>query len=1090
MGLRFGFDIGIASVGVAVVDDNYDVKEAISYLFPAAEANGNIDRRSFRQMKRSHRRKANRLSDFNKLWVKYGYTAPTIKVNEVIELKVKALSEEITMEELYTVLYHSLKMRGISYLEDALDEEGAKGDYQRGLAINQKELDDKVYPCEIQLDRIKKYGSYRGETSIEIDGEKVTLSNVFTTGAYKKELEVILNKQAEFHKEISEEFKKDYLEIFTRKREYFVGPGNELSRTDYGRFTTKKDAEGNYITEDNIFEKLIGKCSINPDETRAAAASYSAQEFNLLNDLNNLTVNERKLNEEEKRKIVETIKTSNSINMEKIIKKVIGEDIYKWSGFRVDKNDKPEFHTFKQYNLMRKALEAINVDISSFDRETLDSIAYVLTINTDKEAILKGFERENLELSDDVKDTLISVRKKNSTHFNKWHSFGLTIINELIDPLYKEPKNQMELLTVMGYFKPEVDKYKEYNTVPVNELLDNIYNPVVTRAVRITIKALNALVKKYGYPDEIVIEMPRDKNSDEEKKRIDDNNKANAKELENIVKKIKLEYGIEISESTFYKHKGLVMKLKLWNEQGGKCLYSGRTIEVKDLINNFDMFEIDHVIPKSISFDDSRNNKVLVYRTENQNKGNMTPFMYLSTVNRDWNYDKYKEYIKGLNYSRNKRKNLFFEEDITKIEVLQGFVNRNLNDTRYASKVVLNTLQSYFKAKEAKTTIKVIRGSFTHMMRVNLRLDKDREESYSHHAVDAMLMCYAQMGYEAYRKLNHDIVDYETGEILDEKELIKSFDDTKFDDLLYQDKWMNIKNGIKKAEKDVKFWFKKDTKVNRGLCNQTIYGTREVEGKTKKVSKLNIYTKDGYKRLLNLIKKNKQEDFLMYRNDPKTWENLMTILEDYKDSANAFVEYEKETGDCLRKYSKKHNGPRIEKIKYLDNEVNSCIDISHKYGFEKNSKKVILESLNPYRTDVYYDLENKMYYLVGIKYSDIIMKHGKYFVDEKKYNDLLIKEGADLERIKNNSIEFKFSLYKNDIIRYEKNGEIYTERFLARTMPKVKGYVETKPIEKSKFEKQKLTGVNKSTKIEKLNLDDLGNQYKSVGEKFSLEVDN
>lgn len=1088
MGLRFGFDIGIASVGVAVVDDNYDVKEAISYIFPAAEASENVSRRSFRQMKRLHRRKVNRLNDFNKLWIKYGYKIPDIKINEVIELKVRALSQEISMDELYAVLHHSLKMRGISYLEDAIDENGVKGDYQRGIVINQKELEEKEYPCEIQFERLRKYGSYRGENTVEIDGEKVTLSNVFTTGAYKKELEVILNKQAEFHKEISEDFKKDYLEIFTRKREYFVGPGNELSRTDYGKYTTKKDAKGNYINEDNIFEKLIGKCSINPDETRAAAASYSAQEFNLLNDLNNLTVNERKLSEEEKRKIIDIVKNSNSVNMEKIIKKVIGEDIYKWTGFRVDKNDKPEFHTFKQYNLIRKALEEIGVDIQDFDRDTLDNIACVLTINTDKETILKGFDRKNIELSDEVKKVLISVRKKNSSYFNKWHSFGLTIINELIEPLYKEPKNQMELLTNMGYFKPDVERYKDYNSVPVNELLDNIYNPVVTRAVRITIKALNALIKKYGYPDEVVIEMPRDKNSDEEKKRIDSNNKANAKELDEIVKKIKLEYGIEISESTFYKHKGLVMKLKLWNEQGGKCLYSGKTIDVKDLINNFDMFEIDHVIPKSISFDDSRNNKVLVYRTENQNKGNMTPFMYLSTVNRDWDYDKYKEYIKSLGYSRNKRKNLFFEEDITKMEVLQGFINRNLNDTRYASKVVLNTLQSFFRAKDVDTKIKVIRGSFTHMMRVNLRLDKDRDESYSHHAVDAMLMCYAQMGYEAYRKLNHDIVDYETGEILDEKELIKSFDDDKFDDLLYQDKWMNIKNGIKKAEQNVKFWFKKDTKVNRGLCNQTIYGTREVDGKTIKVNYLNIYTKDGYKRLLNLIKKGKQEDFLMYRNDPKTWENLMTILEDYKDSANAFVEYEKETGDCLRKYSKKHNGPRIEKIKYLDNEVNSCIDISHKYGFKKNSKKVILESLNPYRTDVYYDLEKKIYYLIGIKYSDIIMQHGEYYIDEKKYNELLIKEGAELNRI-NTDIVFKFSLYKNDIVRYEKNGEIYVERFLSRSLPNKKGYIETKPLEKPKFEKQNLKGVNKSLFIEKINLDDLGNQYKSVGEKFSLKVD-
>ena len=81
-------------------------------------------------------------------------------------------------------------------------------------------------------------------------------------------------------------FKEEYLEIFSRKREYYEGPGNELSRTDYGKYTTELDVNGNYITVDNIFDKLIGKCSVNHEEKRAAGASYTAQEFNVLNDLN------------------------------------------------------------------------------------------------------------------------------------------------------------------------------------------------------------------------------------------------------------------------------------------------------------------------------------------------------------------------------------------------------------------------------------------------------------------------------------------------------------------------------------------------------------------------------------------------------------------------------------------------------------------------------------------------------------------------------------------------------------------------------------------------------------------------------------
>ena len=118
---------------------------------------------------------------------------------------------------------------------------------------------------------------------------------------------------------MSYELCDQYIRIFNRKRKYYEGPGNEKSRTDYGKYTTKMGEDGEYITEENIFEKLIGKCSVYPEELRAAAASYTAQEFNLLNDLNNLTINGRKLDEEEKREIVRLVKTSNTVNMRKII---------------------------------------------------------------------------------------------------------------------------------------------------------------------------------------------------------------------------------------------------------------------------------------------------------------------------------------------------------------------------------------------------------------------------------------------------------------------------------------------------------------------------------------------------------------------------------------------------------------------------------------------------------------------------------------------------------------------------------------------------------------------------------------------------
>ena len=112
----------------------------------------------------------------------------------------------------------------------------------------------------------------------------------------------------------------------------------------------------------------------------------------------------------------------------------------------------------------------------------------------------------------------------------------------------------------------------------------------------------------------------------------------------------------------------------------------------------------DHIIPKSISYDDSLSNKVLCYATENREKGNLTPYRYFKRkASLTWNYEAYKSYVIELykdgkgDISRTKLELLLFEEDINKYEVRQRFINRNLVDTRYASKVVLNTLQDFMK---------------------------------------------------------------------------------------------------------------------------------------------------------------------------------------------------------------------------------------------------------------------------------------------------------------------------------------------------------------------------------------------------------
>lgn len=1100
MGIRFALDIGVASVGWAVVDDTYEVLEAGANIFPCADSSKNVERRNFRQLKRLHRRKFTRIRDFEMLWEKQGMNMEKRIISDVLPLRVKGLKEELSENELYSVLRNELLHRGISYLEDAIDDTNGSS-YEKAIANNQKQLDKESFPCVIQWERIKKYGKYRGNQSINIEGEETVLSNVFTTASYEKEIRKILNTQKKFHSSLSDEFCQQYIEIFRRKRKYYEGPGKENSRTDYGIYTTQKDQNTEeYITYDNLFERLIGKCSVYPEEYRAAGASYTAQEFNLLNDLNNLTVNNRKLTKKEKEEIVKAVKTSNRINMKKIIENTIHDKIDSLTGILLDDKDKECMHKFEQYNLVRKNFEKNGLDFKKLTRKDHDIIGEILTLNTDYESILESIHDRIPNLSEEEVKVLFEVKRKNSTLFRKWQKLSLKAMNEMIPDMYDESKNQMILLTEQKMFKTNREQCTESKYINCSIAVAQIYNPVVARSVRIAIKIVNALLKKYGNPKQIIVEMPRDKNDNEQRKKLDDMRKANEKELSMIIKEIKEQYGEKIEDQNFYYQKELALKLKLWKEQDEKCVYSGKHISIKDLLYNPKLFQIDHIIPISISFDDSRNNKVLVYDIENQNKGNKTPYMYLSKVQREWDFEQFKAYVKELytrkKIQRKKLENLLYMQDVTKYDVLKKFINRNINDTRYASRVVLNLLQDYFNAFQISTTVRVVRGSFTHQMRKVLRLKKDREESYSHHAVDAMLMCYSQMGYDFFYRKQSEFINWETGEIVDELAWDKLMDSDKYKEIMYQSKYMKLRKCIAEGKEKIKYWHRVDTKPNRSLCNQTIRGTRKCEGKVWKINKLNIYDQNDVKTLREKIGKGKADTFLMYQYDRKSWNQMVEILDMYRDSKTPFSDYEKETGETFRKYSKLHNGPVITKLKYQDGELGSCIDISHKYGLEKGCKKVVLESLTPYRMDVYYQPMAGKYYLVGLKHSDLKFEKGQYKINEEAYNKVLtaekvIPEGKSWHDLEMMGIEFCWSFYRGDIIEYEKNGEIKRELFWSRTMPQKSNYIETKPISAGKWigKKQNFVGLAKTKCIKKLRTDILGNQYVCKQEKFIMEVD-
>lgn len=1116
--LVLGLDIGIGSVGVGILNKvTGEIIHKNSRIFPAAQAENNLVRRTNRQGRRLIRRKKHRIVRLNRLFEESGlmtdFTKISINLNPY-QLRVKGLTDELSNEELFIALKNMVKHRGISYLDDASDDGNSSvGDYAQIVKENSKQLETKT-PGQIQLERYQTYGQLRGDFTVEKDGKKHRLINVFPTSAYRSEALRILQTQQEFNPQITDEFVNRYLEILTGKRKYYHGPGNEKSRTDYGRYRTNGE------TLDNIFGILIGKCTFYPEEFRAAKASYTAQEFNLLNDLNNLTVptETKKLSKEQKNQIINYVKNEKAMGPAKLFKyiaKLLSCDVADIKGYRIDKSGKAEIHTFEAYRKM-KTLETL--DIEQMDRETLDKLAYVLTLNTEREGIQEALEHEFADGSFSQKqvDELVQFRKANSSIFGKgWHNFSVKLMMELIPELYETSEEQMTILTRLGKQKTTSSSNK---TKYIDEklLTEEIYNPVVAKSIRQAIKIVNAAIKEYGDFDNIVIEMARETNEDDEKKAIQKIQKANKDEKDAAMLKAANQYNgkAELPHSVFHGHKQLATKIRLWHQQGERCLYTGKTISIHDLINNPNQFEVDHILPLSITFDDSLANKVLVYATANQEKGQRTPYQALDSMDDAWSFRELKAFVRESKTLSNKKKEyLLTEEDISKFDVRKKFIERNLVDTRYASRVVLNALQEHFRAHKIDTKVSVVRGQFTSQLRRHWGIEKTRD-TYHHHAVDALIIA-ASSQLNLWKKQKNTLVSYSEDQLLDIEtgELIS---DDEYKESVFKAPYQHFVDTLKSKEFEdsILFSYQVDSKFNRKISDATIYATRQAKvGKDKAdetyvLGKIkDIYTQDGYDAFMKIYKKDKSK-FLMYRHDPQTFEKVIEpILENYPNKqmnekgkevpCNPFLKYKEEHG-YIRKYSKKGNGPEIKSLKYYDSKLGNHIDITPK----DSNNKVVLQSLKPWRTDVYFNKNTGKYEILGLKYSDMQFEKGtgKYSISKEQYENIKVREGVD------ENSEFKFTLYKNDLLllKDSENGEQILLRFTSRNDTS-KHYVELKPYNRQKFEGSEylikslgtvvkggrcIKGLAKSNiSIYKVRTDVLGNQHiiKNEGDKPKLD---
>ena len=278
-------------------------------------------------------------------------------------------------------------------------------------------------------------------------------------------------------------------------------------------------------------------------------------------------------------------------------------------------------------------------------------------------------------------------------------------------------------------FQKRVDEfnrnYFEANgkLVEINELPGS---PAIRRSLNQAMRIVDEIAKIAGHaPANIFIEVTRD--DDERKKgrrttrRYDELKKA----LE-AFKSDDPEIWREICETA---PKDLDERLTLYFMQRGKCLYSGRPIDMNRLAES-GLYEVDHIIPRAYIKDDSFENKALVYREENQRK---TDALLIDQGVRRKMHD-YWNMLHGAKLIGDKKYNNLMRSTISE-QTMKGFVARQLVETSQMVKLV----QSMLEVRYPETKIVPVKASISHNLREAAGFIKCREANDFHHAHDAYL---------------------------------------------------------------------------------------------------------------------------------------------------------------------------------------------------------------------------------------------------------------------------------------------------------------------------------------------------------------
>jgi CRISPR-associated endonuclease Csn1 len=725
----------IIKTGVRIFSDGRNPKDGSSLA---------VTRRAARSMRRRRDRLLKRKARMLRSLIEHRFfpaEEPQCKILEVLdpyELRARGLDEALSPEEFGRALFHINQRRGFKSNRKTDKKENDSGALKAAIKrLNQALVDTGTRTVGEWLYKRLASGltvraRYR-EQRIQKDDGKARIEKSYDLyidrGMIEAEFEALWKKQAEFNP-------------------------NLFNKAAYD------DLKDVLLHQRPLKPVIPGRCTFLPDEERAPTAMPTIQRFRIYQEVNHLRIlgeglKEIPLNLTQRDALVTALETHGKRTFLQI-RKLLGLSSQAQFNFEDPKRQELKGNITSAI-LSRN--EHFGENWFSFSEAMQDEIVWQL-VKEENEAKLVRWLQHRTGVDEARAEAIANTGLPEG--YGSLSMQALTrILPELRRNVVTYDKAAIaagfdhhsnissaatgEILAQLPYYGQPLQRHVAFGTNnpkdPDEKRYGKIANPTVHMGLNQVRTVVNSLLKRYGHPAEVIIEVARDlKQSkdqrDEEQKRQAENQKRNRRLREAIA------CVLQISEERV--KAADLQKMILWEELSfdpaeRRCPYSGAQISAHMLLN--DEVEIEHILPFSMTLDDSLNNKTVALRKANRIKGNRTPweafgqqacagFDYASILLRAEAMPRAKRYRFGEDgYQR------WLKDDA-------GFLPRALNDTRYLSKIARE-----YVSLICPSNTRVIPGRMTALLRGKFGLndvlgvngEKNRND-HRHHAVDACVI--------------------------------------------------------------------------------------------------------------------------------------------------------------------------------------------------------------------------------------------------------------------------------------------------------------------------------------------------------------